>query len=101
MLMRSPNIVKMVGGNFLGVILLVEIIVVMSGHSFGANSLSMNYYLTTCPFAEQIVRYTVFRALQADPTLAAGLVRMHFHDCFVQVLSLSLSLFFFIFLSGM
>jgi peroxidase len=97
--MRSPNIVKMVGGNFLGVILLVEIIVVMSGHSFGANSLSMNYYFTSCLLAEQIVRDTVFRALQADPTLAAGLVRMHFHDCFVQVLSLSL--FFFIFLSGM
>jgi peroxidase len=97
--MRSPNIVKMVGGNFLGVILLVEIIVVMRGHSFGANSLSMNYYFTSCLLAEQIVRDTVFRALQADPTLAAGLVRMHFHDCFVQVLSLSL--FFFIFLSGM
>ncbi|KAE8126182.1 hypothetical protein FH972_020924 [Carpinus fangiana] len=82
--MRSPNLVKMVGGNFLGVILLVEIIAVMSGHSFGANGLSMNYYLTTCPFAEQIVRNTVFRALLADPTLAAGLVRMHFHDCFIQ-----------------
>ncbi|KAL0349489.1 UNVERIFIED_CONTAM: Peroxidase 47 [Sesamum radiatum] len=49
-----------------------------------ANGLSMNYYMMNCPFAEFIVKNTVNRALQSDPTLAAALVRMHFHDCFVQ-----------------
>ncbi|KAL0297686.1 UNVERIFIED_CONTAM: Peroxidase 47 [Sesamum radiatum] len=50
-----------------------------------ANGLSMNYYMMNCPFADQfIVKNTVDRALQSDPTLAAALVRMHFHDCFVQ-----------------
>ncbi|KAK4400772.1 Peroxidase 47 [Sesamum angolense] len=50
-----------------------------------ANGLSMNYYMMNCPFADQfIVKNTVNRALQSDPTLAAALVRMHFHDCFVQ-----------------
>ncbi|KAM3342131.1 peroxidase 47 [Capsicum galapagoense] len=42
------------------------------------------YYLMNCPFAEGIVKNTVNRHLQADPTLAAALVRMHFHDCFVE-----------------
>ncbi|KAL0294389.1 UNVERIFIED_CONTAM: Peroxidase 47 [Sesamum calycinum] len=39
-----------------------------------ANGLSMNYYMMNCPFADQfIVKNTVDRALQSDPTLAAAL----------------------------
>ncbi|KZV42470.1 peroxidase 47-like [Dorcoceras hygrometricum] len=49
-----------------------------------ADGLSMNYYLFSCPMAEVIVKNTVANALQSDPTLAAALLRMHFHDCFVQ-----------------
>ncbi|CAI0405285.1 unnamed protein product [Linum tenue] len=44
----------------------------------------MQYYVMNCPLADQIVKGTVNAALQADPTLAASLVRMHFHDCFIQ-----------------
>ncbi|KAJ4783239.1 Peroxidase [Rhynchospora pubera] len=50
----------------------------------GSNALSMNYYGMSCPFVEMIVRNVVNQALQKDPTLAAGLLRLHFHDCFVQ-----------------
>ncbi|KAL1821474.1 hypothetical protein DCAR_0417890 [Daucus carota subsp. sativus] len=49
-----------------------------------AEALSMNYYIMRCPMVELIVKDTVNRALQSDPTLAAGLIRMHFHDCFLQ-----------------
>lgn len=50
-----------------------------------AEAVSMDYYMFRCPMLELIVRDTVNRALQSDPTLAAGLIRMHFHDCFIQV----------------
>ncbi|KAL6857139.1 hypothetical protein ACP4OV_018521 [Aristida adscensionis] len=47
-------------------------------------ALSMDYYGMSCPFAEYIVRNAVGEALMKDPTLAASLLRLHFHDCFVQ-----------------
>ncbi|KAG6779397.1 hypothetical protein POTOM_015777 [Populus tomentosa] len=72
----------MVLANFLGVVLLMELIA--GGFRFGADGLSMNYYVFNCPLAEPILRSTVTSALQSDPTLAAALVRMHFHDCWIQ-----------------
>ncbi|KAL3597194.1 hypothetical protein D5086_008831 [Populus alba] len=72
----------MVFANFLGVVLLMELIA--GGFRFGADGLSMNYYVFNCPLAEPILRSTVTSALQSDPTLAAALVRMHFHDCWIQ-----------------
>jgi peroxidase len=80
----------MVLANFLGVVLLMELIA--GGYRFGADGLSMNYYVFNCPLAEPIVRSTVSSALQSDPTLAAALVRMHFHDCWIQVINPFLSL---------
>ncbi|KAK4283236.1 hypothetical protein QN277_000211 [Acacia crassicarpa] len=46
--------------------------------------LSMDYYVMSCAFVEPVVRNIVNQALEDDPNLAAGLIRMHFHDCFIQ-----------------
>lgn len=47
--------------------------------------LKAGFYSSSCPMAEAIVRSTVESHFQKDPTVAAGLLRLHFHDCFVQV----------------
>ena len=86
----SLNLANMVVSNFFGILLVMEVMV-FYGLRLGVHGLSMDYYMMNCPIAEFIVRDSVTSALQSDPTLAAGLVRMHFHDCFIQVPS---SLFF-------
>lgn len=52
--------------------------------AYVGESLSLDYYAFTCPFAEAIIRETVNRAMQRDITITAALLRMHFHDCFVE-----------------
>ena len=47
--------------------------------------LSWKFYSTSCPSLESIVKQRMRAYLSADITQAAGLLRLHFHDCFVQV----------------
>ncbi|XP_010472498.1 PREDICTED: peroxidase 18 [Camelina sativa] len=46
--------------------------------------LSFNFYAGSCPGAELIVRNTVRSASSSDPSVLGKLLRLIFHDCFVQ-----------------
>ncbi|XP_072984739.1 peroxidase 5-like [Typha latifolia] len=59
-------------------ILLVAVLEIASA------SLEVGFYRSTCPSAESIVRQTMSQAVARDRGLAAGVIRMHFHDCFVR-----------------
>ncbi|KAI9168984.1 hypothetical protein LWI28_004953 [Acer negundo] len=46
--------------------------------------LSLDYYKSACPTVLEIVRKEMECAVLSDPRNAAFIVRLHFHDCFVQ-----------------
>lgn len=49
------------------------------------NLLSFGYYRKNCPQFESILHNKVKEWIQKDYTLAASLLRLHFHDCSVRV----------------
>ncbi|XP_015075180.1 peroxidase 3-like [Solanum pennellii] len=46
--------------------------------------LQQNFYAKSCPKAEKIILEYVHKHIPNAPSLAAALIRMHFHDCFVR-----------------
>ena len=66
------------GGHFLLAIFFVLCLGVKS-------QLSTNFYSKTCPNVLQIVRREVQKAIKVEMRMAASLIRLHFHDCFVNV----------------
>ncbi|KAJ3694215.1 hypothetical protein LUZ60_009695 [Juncus effusus] len=46
--------------------------------------LQKGFYSNSCPTAEDLVKSSVQKAYNTDTTVAPALLRLHFHDCFVQ-----------------
>ena len=47
--------------------------------------LTDDFYDDCCPQAEDIVKARVSAAMRAEARMGASLLRLHFHDCFVNV----------------
>lgn len=62
------------------------LILVLASISYG--QLDYNYYDASCPNLSMIVRFGVWAAFRNDTRIAASLLRLHFHDCFVNVIVL-------------
>ncbi len=61
----------------------VVIIVVVMG-VVAAAPLRLGFYATSCPMAEALITNATEAKWTADPSITAGLLRLYFHDCFVQ-----------------
>ncbi|XP_028807098.1 peroxidase 46-like [Neltuma alba] len=57
-----------------------------------SGNLSYNFYAASCPSAEFIVRNTVRSFSSDDPSIPGKLLRLVFHDCFVEGCDASLTL---------
>lgn len=57
-----------------------------------AEFLYPEYYQCSCPNAAEIVRSVVSKAVRREARMAASLLRLNFHDCFVQGCDASLLL---------
>ncbi|GLJ30786.1 hypothetical protein SUGI_0610750 [Cryptomeria japonica] len=63
-------------------LLLFLIVIMVVGKAQGATR--VGFYASTCPNVESLVRSSVQFFISSDASLAPALLRMHFHDCFVQ-----------------
>nr|CAH69304.1 TPA: class III peroxidase 62 precursor [Oryza sativa Japonica Group] len=74
-------------GRAVAVLQLVSTVVLLLSPPPAAASrrdMSVDFHAASCPQLETIVRSAVQAALQREIALAAGLLRIFFHDCFVQ-----------------
>ncbi|KAI5003061.1 hypothetical protein ZWY2020_027711 [Hordeum vulgare] len=55
-----------------------------NGHGGAGFGLSSSFYDNSCPGVHDIVRRVIQRARVVDARIPASLIRLHFHDCFVQ-----------------
>ncbi|XP_030534455.1 peroxidase 4-like [Rhodamnia argentea] len=64
---------------FVGVVVLATLVITATGCK-----LSPSHYQSTCPKALAIVRDGVAKAIKNETRMGASLLRLHFHDCFVN-----------------
>ncbi|KAM1171685.1 hypothetical protein ACFXTH_022029 [Malus domestica] len=70
-------------------LVLVDVVSVCNG---GLGELSLVFYHKSCPEIGRIVRNITWSKVAENPTMAAKLLRMHYHDCFVRGCDASLLL---------
>jgi len=58
------------------------------------SQLTTDFYKLSCPKLNEIVKIEVVKALFNEKRMAASLLRLHFHDCFVNVSLVEIHIFF-------
>ena len=63
----------------------VMALVVLATIAAEAQPLRTDFYDKSCPQIFSIVKAGIQKAVQIEKRMAASIVRLHFHDCFVDV----------------
>ncbi|PNT52082.1 hypothetical protein POPTR_001G011300v4 [Populus trichocarpa] len=58
--------------------------VVLLRGTLACGQLTPTFYDQTCPNVSSIIRDVITETLVSDPRIGASLIRLHFHDCFVN-----------------
>lgn len=72
-------------GAVLLLVMAVEVVTSLSFPHGKDRDLRVGHYALTCPNVERIVRLALERGVQQDRSIVAGVLRLHFRDCFVEV----------------
>ncbi|XP_010252387.1 PREDICTED: peroxidase 72-like [Nelumbo nucifera] len=78
--------------SFLMVLLLLSFASFCFSHKINGGYLYPQFYDYSCPRAQEIVKSIVAKAVAREARMAASLLRLHFHDCFVKGCDASLLL---------
>ncbi|VAH42256.1 unnamed protein product [Triticum turgidum subsp. durum] len=62
----------------------ISLVVLVALATAATGQLSSTFYDTSCPRALATIKSGVAAAVSSDPRMGASLLRLHFHDCFVQ-----------------
>ncbi|KAK8969595.1 Cationic peroxidase 1 [Platanthera guangdongensis] len=62
----------------------LKIMLLLFSAVVGSGQLSPTYYARSCPKALSTIRAAVQSAVSSEKRMGASLLRLHFHDCFVQ-----------------
>lgn len=68
----------------------VVILLLLYARAGVGSQLTSDFYAESCPNVLKLVRREVVNALKTEMRMAASLLRLHFHDCFVNVSQLAL-----------
>lgn len=68
-----------------GLALVAVLVALLCPAEAAVRELKVGYYAETCPEAEGIVREVMARALAREARSVASVMRLQFHDCFVNV----------------
>ncbi|XP_043714333.1 peroxidase 10-like [Telopea speciosissima] len=63
---------------------LLSFVIILVLSPLASSQLDYKFYDSTCPNLTKIVRYGVWSAMGNETRMAASLLRLHFHDCFVN-----------------
>lgn len=66
---------------------MISVVFIAIALFFGSSNaqLSTTFYATSCPNVSSVVRSVIQQAETSDVRIGAKLIRLHFHDCFVNV----------------